>query len=336
MKKYLATLLMIALATVSCGSSEEISADPNSATTDVAALADDRPMAEASPLSAFFVESGGTENATMQFTRSVEEAISLCMLEQGHTYVPATPEKSQPRDLQSELTEFEWRQQFGYGLTTSAESMLRRSADMENTAQISTMSPAELDAWTIALTGETSENITEQRPLEEQGCVGRGLLDIGGEKAWDTTVTLGDSYMVGLESLLEAESMIEPLQHWTRCVAEQGYDATGGTQGLRTDIAVQLQDIISEIAAAGTDVTSQQLADVFAGTTTQLPGVPDETIDSLHQLQEDEITIAVIDHGCYLEHVHAVFSPLRDDYENAFVDEYRDSLTELRDFGMSS
>lgn len=337
MKKLLTVFAIFTMAAVSCGSPDD--AAPMALVEnagDAADLADDRPMAASSPLGVFFADAGGTENATLQFTRNVEEAIAQCMREQGHLYTPATPAKTESRAMQNELTEFEWRQEFGYGITTSAEGMLRRSSDMENASEVADMSPAEVESWTIALTGASGENLAKQRPLEEQGCVGQGLLDIGGAKAFQTTLTLGDAYVAGLESILDAKSMIEPLAQWTRCVTAQGYDASGGTQGLRASIGMQLQQIITAIVDARSDATSTDIVEIFDGTRSELPGVADETIKALHTLQQHEVTVAVVDHECYLVHVHDTFAPLRDDYENAFVDQYRNSLTELRDFSARS
>ena len=125
---------------------------------DPAVEEDETPVAESSPIGAFFADGGGFDAALADYTARVNERIVVCMANQGFEFIPDSTGAGPggggaAQQARSELSERAWTEQWGFGISTSFESFASGITSNPNFALVAALSPAEREIWTDTLFG---------------------------------------------------------------------------------------------------------------------------------------------------------------------------------------
>jgi len=141
---------------------------------------DEPAMAAASPIGAFFAEDGGFTAALDEYRLRVEEQIVRCMAEQGFEFVASGDGGRNPvQERQNELSERAWTAEYGYGISTSFDSVAAQRAGNPNAEILFSLSAAEREAWTETLLGpgnDLGDVGNNEIPLDERGCIGSSII----------------------------------------------------------------------------------------------------------------------------------------------------------------
>lgn len=317
-------------------SSTEGSDDNDSGDSGDNASADDgTPMAASSPIGAFFNDGGGFEQTIADYTIKVEEEIVLCMAAEGFEFRQSTPQRPEIQRLQNELSEREWTKQFGYGISTAFASLVQDQGGDPNAEIFFSMQPAEREAWTATLAGEdpSLQGIDNDRPLEEQGCIGQAIIATGGQEVFSGLDEVGQTYEEGLEGIYDDPNMITAVADWTRCMSEGGYPDYSEVDSPEEDIGKRLNELTAGLDAAIDAMSPEEGQALIDGDNIDLEDLPGLDVEALRKLQEEELKVAVADLDCFEAHVADVFYPLRDAFERGLLDEYQSQFNALRNIG---
>lgn len=294
-------------------------------------------MAASSPIGAFFADGGGFEAALEEYTAQVEEEIVRCMAEQGFEFAPTGRGGGNPvEDAQNDLTEREWTTEYGYGISTSFDSIATQQATDPNADIVFSLSAGERDAWLDTLFGVDREGFgvdTGARPLEEQGCIGSSIIATGGQGPIEGLSDFGDAYGEGLENILDRTEMITAVEAWSQCMAAAGYPGLAELDDPEEDIDDRLGTITAPLTAALDEIDDEAARALVEGDTLELEDLPGLDVDALRDLQAEERATALTDLDCYDEHVRSIYEPLRDEFERGLIDEYGSELEALRTIG---
>lgn len=319
------------------GDEAEVNADgetePSSGTAGEAETA----MAASSPIGAFFADGGGFEAALEEYTAQVEEEIVRCMAQQGFEFAPTGRGGGNAvEDAQNDLTEREWTTEYGYGISTSFDSIATQQATDPNADIVFSLSAGERDAWLDTLFGVDREGFGVDpgaRPLEEQGCIGSSIIATGGQGPIEGLSDFGDAYDEGLESILDRTEMITSVEAWSQCMAAAGYPGLAELDDPEEDIDDRLSTITAPLTAALDEIDDEAARALVEGDTLELEDLPGLDVDALRDLQAEERATALTDLDCYDEHVRSIYEPLRDEFERGLIDEYGSELEALRTIG---
>lgn len=298
---------------------------------------DDTPMNAVSPIGAFFAEGGGFEAALDEYTARVEEEIVRCMAEQGFEFKPTRSTRSNPvEDAQAELSERAWTLEFGYGISTSFDSIASNQATDPNAEIIFSLSAGEREAWLDTLFGVDREGFdvdTGARPLEEQGCIGSSIIATGGQGPIEGLEDFGSAYEEGEQAIYDRPEMITAVEAWSQCMGAAGYPGNAELDDPEDDVRQRLDAITTPLGAALDAADDEEMRALVSGDTLDIESLPGLDVDALRELQSDERAIALADLDCYDEHVRAIFEPLRDEFERGLLTDYDAELTALRNIG---
>jgi len=298
---------------------------------------DDTPMAASSPIGAFFNDGGGFEQSIADYTVKVEEQIVLCMAAEGFEFRQSTPQRSEIQRLQNELTRREWTERYGYGISTSFESLVQEQGGDPNAELFFSMQPGERDAWVSTLAGENASlgggPLADDVPLEEQGCIGEAIIGTGGQEVFEGLDQIGSSYEEGLEGINDQPEMINAIDAWSRCLGEAGFPNYSEPDAPQDEISTRLDELTVGLDAAIDDLSSEEGQALIEGDKIELDDLPGLDVDALRKLQDEELKLAVADLGCFEDHVADTFLPLRDAFERGLLDEYQSELTALKTIG---
>jgi len=331
----IALLICCALIATACGGGS--SSDSSTTTTGEPSVADGgTPMAASSPIGAFFADGGGFESALAEYTIRVEEEIVVCMAAEGFEFARSTNDVPEIQELQNELTEREWTTRYGYGISTSFDSVAQQQASDPNGAIVLALTPAERDVWIETLTGGGfgggGQDFTAT-PLEEQGCIGQALIETGGQEAIEGIETFGNAYEEGEEELFDRAEMVEVVDAWSRCMSEGGYTGFADLDDPEDDISDRFDDVIAPLQAAFEDISDEEGEALFAGESLDLENLPGLDLDALREIQKEEVEVALADLDCYDAEVKTVYEPLRDAFENGLLDTYATEFEALKNIG---
>lgn len=294
-------------------------------------------MAADSPIGAFFADDGGFEAAIAEYQVRVGEAITRCMAAQGFEFAAGGDFNDNPvQDAQNELTIREWTSEFGFGISTSFDSVAQNQASDPNTAIFLGMSESEREIWAATLTGGDLGDLGGgfgSRPLEEQGCIGQALIETGGQDAIEGLETFGSAYEEGEEALFERREMVDATTAWTRCMSEAGYPNYAGLDDPEDEISEKFDVVTAPLQAALDSLSDEEGQALISGESLDIADLPDLDVTALRNLQEEEITLALADLDCYEAEVQAIFEPLRNDFENGLLNEYSTEFDALRNIG---
>lgn len=298
---------------------------------------DETAMASDSPLGAFFADDGGFQAALNEYTTRVEEVIVRCMAEQGFEFAPSGNQANEVQERQNELTERAWTLEYGYGISTSFDTIAQQQASDPNGAIIFSLGPEEREIWFQTLLGPDYESFGgpggDGPPLEEQGCIGQALIDTGGQGAIEGLETFGEAYDEGEEGLYDRNEMIVAVGDWTRCMSEAGFPELSELDDPENEIGDRLDVITAPLSEALDQLDPEEGQALIAGDTLELESLPGLDVEALRALQADELDVAIKDLDCYDTHVREIFEPLRDDFQRGLMEEFSTELDALKNIG---
>ena len=292
-------------------------------------------MATSSPIGAFF--DGGFDDAIAEYTMRVEEAIVLCMAAQGFEFAMSDDGRvNEVEQRQNELTTREWTSDYGFGISTSFDSIAQDRTSDPNTAIFVSMSESEREIWVDTLSGGSFEALAgdfNSRPLEDQGCIGQALIETGGAEAIEGISAFGDVYAEGQQALYDQRSMVQAIDAWARCMSESGYPTYSGLDDPESDISDRFDLITDPLDGALENLTDEQGEAIISGESLNLDDLPGLDVDALRALQADERALALADLDCYELHVQAIYEPLRDEFESGLLVEFATEFDALKTIG---
>lgn len=341
MNRLLACLCAFVVLAAACGSGSDTGDDGESGEpaadttgTEDTVASGGTPMSAASPIGAFF--DGGFDEALAEYTTRVEEQIVVCMAEQGFEFAVSDNGRVNEIELrQNELTTREWTAEYGFGISTSFDSIAQGQAGDPNAEIIFGLSAAERELWIETLTGGGGLGGGDfgARPLEEQGCIGQALIDTGGQEALEGLEEFGSVYDEGLEAILDRREMIEAVDAWSQCMSAAGHASFTELDSPEESIGERYEEVIAPMQAALSNLSDEEGQALISGESLDLADLPDLDLDALRELQEDEIMLALADLDCYEAEVQDIYEPLRDEYENGLLDEFSAEFEALRNIG---
>ncbi len=292
-------------------------------------------MAASSPIGAFF--DGGFNEALAEYTVRVEESVLVCMAAQGFEF--AVSENGRVNEIeqrQNDLTVREWTSEYGFGISTSFESVARTQSSDPNVAIFLTMSESERELWAQTLSGGPIEALDGDftgRPLEDQGCIGQALIETGGQVALEGLSEFGDIYQEGEAALLDRREMVAAVDAWGRCMGEAGFPNYADLDAPEDAINDRFDEVIAPLEAALDELSDEEGQALISGESFDIANLPDLDVASLRELQADEVTVALADLDCYVAEVQAIYEPLRDEFERGLLDEYATEFDALKNIG---
>ena len=305
-----------ATSTLSSSDAEAASApQPNDdAATTESVVSGGTPMAASSPIGAFF--DGGFDDALAEYTTRVEESIVVCMAAQGFEF--AVSENGRTNEIeqrQNELTTREWTAQYGFGISTSFDSIARNQTSDPNVEIFFSMSASEREIWSQTLSGGDIGDAVggdfTGRPLEDQGCIGQALIETGGQEAIEGLTTFGDAYEEGEEALFDTREMVEATDAWARCMSQAGFPSYADLDDPEDDIRERLETVTAPMSAAIDNLSDEEGQSLISGESLNLEDLPDLDVQALRDLQDEERALALVDLDCYEAEYAAEFSALK-------------------------
>jgi hypothetical protein len=248
-------------------------------------------------------------DAILDRQKRAEDIIGQCMDREGFEYTPVNPVQQRAALVGSTgLTEEEFNEQFGYGITTLFEARVRQAAGGPNQAIYDALSEDEKVAYDRALYGE-DKTATFAVALDTGdfsrlgGCVKQATDEVfgGADLIEDLTGKLDELD----EAILEDQRMVDAVEKWSDCMRAEGYDL--GTQDeVDTLLENELEAIVGPIEEFELPAPGE-------------PPAYDEA--ALKALQEKEVALVKLDIACEEEHITRIEEDVRTEYEQEFRDQ---------------
>ncbi len=170
-----------------------------------------------------------TEAAEEASAVLVEERVAACMQAEGFDYVPAphVPARMNPADLGVLPGTREFAEQYGYGIATDPwgrlESASPTPAADPNAEMLSTMSPAEVEAYYAALYGTSGPD--EPYNWRTGGCAGGAEHEVNGVVPGLDDDALADlqEELVTVLSITSDPSLESLAGEWAQCMSDAGH-----------------------------------------------------------------------------------------------------------------
>ncbi|WGD37107.1 hypothetical protein [Lysinibacter sp. HNR] len=259
---------------------------------------------ENSPLAAYVGKAFQPDEAKLKAQqKEVEEAVAVCMADQGFTYTPNTDTSHLVgADLDSDFYKgrgtLEWAEKNGYGVTTQASSQdSEEPTSNPDEEYLASLSEDEREAYDIALFGapsgsEEGDSPDEGSSAEEfdpatAGChqnATREIMSEGiGEAFTDPTYTELMEQMGTLqEKVMKDPAYLAARKQWGECLADAGYPDVEGVEG--TDAF---------------ELVLQKQNELYGLDDTDSSGNPAQpTQQQLKELADYEIQVATADFKC--------------------------------------
>jgi hypothetical protein len=288
--------------------------------------------------------------------RQAEAEIEDCMAEQGFEYIPAgavaTAESIQDMDPNSR----EYAETYGFGVSTESFSQDQVGPDLlgyevrysvaedptnTNEAMLEAMPEEERQAWSTALYGDTSLLVDDTLTAEELEAELADFEPSGGAgEAYGSDnrfyLEFGDE-LEELDQRIRADLRMEELfQSVTTCVAEEGLEADpeGNYESAFYDRLAEI-DSGQWVEPSDLGLTEEDLEEMSPEEINQLPAPELSSSDKelLAEIQADEVELAVAVFDCgggpgdWLE----LYSEVRVEYEQEFIDDNADRLEDFKD-----
>jgi hypothetical protein len=248
-------------------------------------------------------------DAILERQKRAESLIAPCMQKQGFRYTPVDPVQQQAALTGTQkLTEEEFNEQFGYGITTLFEQRLRASTLGPNQAYYDSLTDSEKAAFDRALYGNdktaTFAVVLDTGEFDRLGgCLKEATDEVfgGAELIEDVTAKLDE-----LDQRILADArMVEVVEKWSDCMSEAGYSFLDPEE-VDAYLENQLETIVGPIETA----------------TAPAPGAqPEWDTAALRRLQQEEVEIVQKDIACEEEHITEVEDKVRPEYEREFLEE---------------
>lgn len=235
-----------------------------------------------------------------------ENLIRDCMKAQGFDYVPVDPAAQQAALVGSrKLSEDEFHQQYGYGMTTLYEQRLQQAIAGPNARIRAALGPVDQVAYDRSLYGD-DPTATFAVALDTGdftrlgGCLRQATTKVfGGASQLQTLTSKLDALD---ESILADSRVVDAIKDWSACMNKAGYDFTS-----QEDVDTTLQSRLEAIIGPS-DAT----------TATPSATVPEADREALQALQQEEVVMVKDDIACEEKYVATVEEKVRAEYEREF------------------
>jgi hypothetical protein len=298
------------------------------------------PTEEASPLDRYFELLSGqqSDEAMQKENAEVQEAIAVCMNEQGFDYVPDTENGSFSVDssgLDWESEEF--AKTYGYGITTDPFGDQQGSDDDHvdpNADYIDSLSESEQAAYSEALWGPPVESSTGDLEAVEYdwktaGCTGSAQHAVSGDlNYWEDPefTALSDGMSELYTAVREAPLVLQAERGWAECLADAGHDGFAHKDEPATSISEEYGGLTGAPSAPSGAAGGGAISVV--PDSTSATSAPDP--EKLEQLQQREIALATADFSCARESGYTdAMNSERRRLEQEFVDDNKAALDAL-------
>jgi len=237
----------------------------------------------------------------------VEAAIRDCMRAEGFEYVPVDPHAQRATVLgSSRLSDEEFIQQFGYGIST-LWGRGRAEADPNERVRMS-LGPADRRAYDRVLWGE-NHGATFTAAVDSGN-----FQSLGGCTRKATEAVFGGAQVLTQlqgkldaleERVLQDQRMVRAIESWSKCMADAGFQYEE-PEAIDSDLFQRMEKIVGPLPGQ------------FA--TGPAPGEKARPYNraKLAELQQDEVAIARADHRCELKHITPVEEKVMPQYSEAF------------------
>jgi hypothetical protein len=237
----------------------------------------------------------------------VETAIRDCMRAEGFEYVPVDPLAQRAATLgSSRLSDEEFLQQFGYGIST-LWGRGRATADPNERARLA-LGPADRKAYDRVLWGENA-GATFSAAVDSGD-----FAQLGGCTRTATEAVFGGAQVLTQlqgkldaleERILQDQRMVRAIEKWSKCVAEAGYQYEE-PEAIDSDLFKRMEKIVGPLPG--------QFATGPAAGEKPRP----YSRAKLAELQQEEVAIARTDHKCELAHIVPVEEKVAPQYSEEF------------------
>jgi hypothetical protein len=237
----------------------------------------------------------------------VETAIRDCMRAEGFEYVPVDPLAQRATVLgSSRLSDEEFLQQFGYGISTLWGR--GRAVTDPNERLRMALDPADRRAYDRVLWGENpgatfTAAVDSGDFAELGGCTRKATEAVfGGAQV----LTQLQGKLDALEErILQDQRMVRAIERWSRCMAEAGYQYEE-PEAIDSDLFERMEKIVGPLPG--------QFATGPEGGDKPQP----YSRAKLASLQQEEVAIARADHRCELKHITPVEEKVAPQYSAEF------------------
>lgn len=281
------------------------------------------------------------EQQYLQMEREAQEAIAVCMAEQGFEYIPFVPSQDMGGFVGPENQE-EFVELYGFGIATMIlEEQQMDEAAMEeemakdpNNAIVEVMSEDEQQEYYAALHGVEPdidyESMTEEEINEfyedwiPEGCYNDAYEELWGGEAdmafYEQFGPLMEEIFVGVES---DPRIVDLEATWSACMADQGYDFTE-----HFDVEVYLLQRLEDVGAIrDLDIDPEGMGYGYGSTEEPIePGSPMAV--AVQEIADEELLIAKADLVCSADQ-EEVWQEVYQEAEQRFIEE---NLAELEQF----
>jgi hypothetical protein len=273
-------------------------------------------------------DAGGSVEDQLGFTRKgiltaqakVENGIAACMKAQGFEYIPGDPVAVQAALTgKPNMTDTEYEQQFGYGISTLYG---RGNAQSDPNERIrAALNPVDRTAYDQALTGgkpdQTFFNAVDSGDFSQLGGCTKSVTDqaFGGSGLLNTLQRKLDELD---DSILADQRMVKAQAAWTACMQSASGESYQDSAAIEDEVRKQLEAIVGAPLPAG------QVA-------------PEGSYDkaALLKLQQREVELSHQDTECELKNITPVENVVRAEKEKAFRDNNAQLLSQVKPLGSS-
>jgi hypothetical protein len=260
---------------------------------------------------------GFSESGVIERQTRVENLIRDCMKAQGFDYIPVDPLAQQAALTgQARLTDEEFLEQFGYGISTLFG---RGSPEADPNERIRRgLGAADRAAYDRALWGENTgltfaEAIDSDAATELGGCTRKATEQVFGGA--DVLAKVQGKFDELEERITQDQRMVRAVERWSKCMADKGYRYEEPEE-IDTDMIKRFRAIV------GAGVQPGASAPQAAGATYDR--------SALSGLQREEVQIARADLACEEQHITPVELEVRPQYEESFRKQNRALLTQVK------
>jgi hypothetical protein len=259
-----------------------------------------------------------------QDLRAVEQQIATCMQEQGFQYIAVEPnnDRRNRKEAMLAMPPGDFAAQYGYGITTM--DFQESSAANPNDAIVEAMTVPERSAYFLALYGSLITIDANGRPVKPkqagtapppgaESCAEKADVAVFGPRPEADTSASQDAY-VDLQNSINALNdsihsdprLTAAMTAWTDCMEARGHPGYTSFDAGQDEVRTREDEVIGDKATSEVD-----------------PAV-------LTELRAFEITVATDEYQCSLPY-ESVHEAVQTEVEQAFIDEHRAELEQLRD-----
>jgi hypothetical protein len=252
---------------------------------------------------------GLEQDGILQRQGKAENLIRDCMKTQGFDYVPVDPLAQRAALVgQAGMTEEEFNQQFGYGITTLFDKE-QAAGGNPNDAIRAALGDADRAAYDQALYGDdTSATFAQALDSGDYSRLG-GCTKQAAEAVFGG-VAVFQSLQEKLDeldaSILEDDRMLKAVAAWSECMRDAGFDLAEPDQ-VDSTLHAKLEAIVGPPDSPN----------------------PDYDAAALKVLQSEEVTMVNADIACEEEHIQSVEQKVRAEYESTFREQNADLLSKV-------